>query len=53
MGLRSIFAMMIAAGLLLGGLFEWSGNLVAPVVAHAGINAVNLRLLAARSSARD
>jgi len=42
-----------AAGLLLGGLFEWSGNLVAPVVAHAGINAVNLRLLAARSSARD
>ncbi len=42
----------IAAGLLLGGLYEWTGNLVAPVVAHAGINAVNLRLLAARGAPR-
>jgi hypothetical protein len=42
----------IAAGLLLGGLYEWTGNLVAPVVAHAGINAVNLRLRAARAAPR-
>lgn len=38
----------IAAGFLLGGLFIVTGNLVAPVVAHAGINAVNLRLLGSR-----
>ena len=35
----------IAAGLLLGWLFDATGNLVAPVVAHAGINGVNLRQL--------
>jgi membrane protease YdiL (CAAX protease family) len=35
----------IAAGLLLGWLFDATGNLVAPVVAHAAINGVNLRLL--------
>ena len=35
----------LAAGLLLGGLFEATGNLAAPVAAHAAINAVNLRLL--------
>jgi hypothetical protein len=35
----------LAAGLGLGLLFEWSGNLVAPVVAHVLVNAVNLRLL--------
>jgi hypothetical protein len=38
----------IAAGFALGALFEWTGNLVAPVVAHAGINAVNLRDLSLR-----
>ena len=32
----------IAAGLLLGWLFDATGNLVAPIVAHAGINGVNL-----------
>jgi membrane protease YdiL (CAAX protease family) len=37
-------------GLLMGGLFEWTGNLIAPTVAHVVINAVNLRLLAQRSS---
>lgn len=31
-----------AAGLLLGGLYDATGNLVAPVVAHFAINAVNL-----------
>jgi len=39
----SIFS--LAAGLLFGVLFEATGNLVAPIVAHAGINAVNLWLL--------
>jgi uncharacterized protein len=35
----------LVAGLLLGGLFAATGNLVAPIAAHAAINAVNLRLL--------
>jgi len=35
-------AFSLAAGLLLGALFDATGNLVAPVVAHFGINAVNL-----------
>jgi hypothetical protein len=43
-------AFAIAAGFLLGWLFEHSGNLVAPVVAHATINAVNLWLLSNRST---
>ena len=44
-GLRvwSVFA--LGAGLLLGALYAATGNLVAPVVAHASINAVNLRKL--------
>ena len=42
----SLFA--VGAGLLLGVLFESTGNLVAPVVAHASINAVNLWLLSSR-----
>jgi len=44
----TLFAM--ATGLLLGASFEWTGNLVAPIVAHTLINAVNLRLLALRDS---
>lgn len=42
----------IVAGGLLGGLYEWTGNLIAPVVAHVGINAVNLRWLALRYAPR-
>jgi membrane protease YdiL (CAAX protease family) len=38
----------LAAGLVLGALFEVTGNLVAPIVAHVGINAVNLRRLVLR-----
>lgn len=41
-------AFSLGAGLLLGGLFDATGNLTAPVVAHALINAVNLRLLSVR-----
>jgi membrane protease YdiL (CAAX protease family) len=42
----AVFA--LAAGLLLGILFESTGNLVAPAAAHALINGVNLRLLSVR-----
>jgi uncharacterized protein len=35
----------LLAGGLLGALFEATGNLAAPIAAHAAINAVNLRLL--------
>ncbi len=38
----------LCAGLVLGALFEFTGNLVAPIVAHVGINAVNLRRLTLR-----
>ena len=38
----------LAAGLVLGALFESTGNLVAPIVAHVGINAANLRRLVLR-----
>jgi membrane protease YdiL (CAAX protease family) len=36
----------LITGGALGALFEATGNLVAPITAHAAINAVNLRLLA-------
>lgn len=35
----------IGAGFLLGGLFELTGNLVAPVVAHFTVNAANLPMV--------
>jgi membrane protease YdiL (CAAX protease family) len=35
----------LAAGFLLGGLYAATGNLVAPVVAHVVVNAVNLHRL--------
>jgi len=41
-------AFAVAAGFLLGILFEVTGNLVAPITAHATINAVNLYLLSTR-----
>lgn len=37
------FAVLV--GFLFGGLFSWTGNLVAPVVAHVLVNAVNLPVL--------
>lgn len=37
--------MAFGAGLLFGGLFQWSGDLVAPFVAHATVNYLNLRYL--------
>lgn len=38
----------VAAGFLLGALFDRTGNLIAPVFAHFLINAINLRFLAVR-----
>ncbi len=43
-------AMAFAAGLIFGALFAWTGNLVTPMLAHATVNYLNLRFLAA---ARD
>jgi membrane protease YdiL (CAAX protease family) len=38
----------LIAGAMLGAMFAATGNLVAPITAHALINAVNLRLLTRR-----
>ena len=37
------------AGLLFGGLMAWRGNLLAPIVGHMLVNAVNLRRLASQA----
>jgi hypothetical protein len=42
----------VAAGFLLGWLFESTGNLVAPIAAHALVNGVNLGLLVRRYAPR-
>jgi len=42
-----------AAGLAFGALFDATGSLVAPVVAHAGVNAWNLRWLSMRARDRS
>jgi membrane protease YdiL (CAAX protease family) len=45
--LRPWTAFAIVLGLVFGCLFEWSGSLLAPVVAHFTINFLNLRRIAA------
>jgi len=45
----TVFA--ILAGFLFGALFAWTGNLIAPVVAHTIVNGVNLPLLVRRYGA--
>jgi membrane protease YdiL (CAAX protease family) len=42
----------VLAGLLLGALFECTGNLLAPALAHVVVNGVNLRWLG-RAGARE
>ncbi|HKK51424.1 MAG TPA: CPBP family intramembrane glutamic endopeptidase, partial [Myxococcota bacterium] len=42
----SLFA--AAMGFLLGWLFEWTGQLAAPIAAHAVVNGINLPRLARR-----
>jgi hypothetical protein len=49
-GLRAWSLFALAAGLLFGALFAWTGDLLAPAVAHAVVNALNLRWLTARKS---
>ena len=38
----------LAMGGVLGGLFAWTGNLVAPIVAHVVVNGLNLPFLVSR-----
>jgi membrane protease YdiL (CAAX protease family) len=45
--LWTLFAAL--AGLLFGALMLWRGNLLAPVVGHFVVNAINLRSLSRRS----
>ena len=45
--LWTVFALL--AGLVLGGVMAWRGNLLGPVVGHFLVNAVNLRRLASRA----
>ena len=39
---------VLAMGGVLGGLFAWTGNLVAPIVAHVVVNGLNLPFLVGR-----
>jgi hypothetical protein len=43
--LWTVFAAL--AGILFGGLMVWRGNLLAPIVGHVLVNAINLQRLAA------
>jgi membrane protease YdiL (CAAX protease family) len=45
--LWTVFALL--AGLILGGLMAWRGNLLGPFAGHFLVNAVNLRRLASRA----
>ena len=45
---RSWTLFAAVAGLLFAGLMEWRGNLLAPVIAHILVNAINLGRLARR-----
>ncbi len=51
LALWSVYA--IGIGLGLGALYEWTGQLVAPVAAHVLVNAVNLPRLAGRGKRPD
>jgi membrane protease YdiL (CAAX protease family) len=44
--LWTLFALL--AGLLFAGLTLWTGNLLAPIVAHALVNGINLRYVSRR-----
>lgn len=51
LALWSVYA--IGIGLGLGALYEWTGQLVAPVAAHVLVNGVNLPRLAGRGKRPD
>ena len=42
-------ASSFAVGLLFGAMFQWTGDLTGPVIAHFLVNFLNLRHVAARS----
>ncbi|MCG3173926.1 MAG: hypothetical protein GMKNLPBB_02138 [Myxococcota bacterium] len=46
-------AFALAAGLLFGWLFQWTGWLFAPIAAHATVNAVSLLVLAHRDEKKS
>jgi membrane protease YdiL (CAAX protease family) len=46
-------AFALCAGVLFGALFEMTGNLIAPIVAHAVVNGVNLPLLVKQYGSSD
>ncbi len=46
----AVFALVV--GVLFGALFDWTGSVVAPAVAHVTVNALNLHWLANSDAAR-
>jgi membrane protease YdiL (CAAX protease family) len=48
--LWSVYAVAMGAGL--GALYDWTGQLVAPIAAHVLVNGINLPRLSARSAAQ-
>src|SRR5262249_37650835 len=48
---RLCTAFALVAGLLLGWMMLWRGNLLGPVVAHALVNGINLRKLGRAAAA--
>ena len=48
-GLRVWALFALLAGGLFGGLFAWTGSLLAPAVAHVSVNALNLHWLSKAS----
>ena len=43
----------LAMGLAFGWLYEWTGQLLAPIVAHTVVNGINLPRLARRAEMRS
>lgn len=51
LALWSVYA--VAMGFGLGALYDWTGQLAAPIAAHVLVNGINLPRLVARSAARS
>jgi len=50
LALWSVYA--VGMGFALGGLYEWTGQLLAPIAAHVVVNGINLPRLARRAEER-
>jgi membrane protease YdiL (CAAX protease family) len=48
-GLRAWSLFALAAGAVFGALYQWTGDLIAPALAHVVVNGLNLRWLAERT----